>query len=485
MNRRAVTAAVVLLGGLWRLWLAGQYAGWEESDYGNLAMVRGVLDGHFLHYDMNHMPGYYALGAAALALVGDTVIAAKGVSLVGGLIALGLAVHLTGRLAGTGAALLAGLLLVIQPEFALYAASSLREPVYAAAVLGCLMALHRESLPLASLLAGMAFLVRFDGALVLTPLLVLHATGQGPRGRRLVGALVPLALIIASWSLYCRIDHGTFLFWSHAVSVNVETGLGAEAPDRLAWTWAGARVAGGLLLGMLPDRIGWGIWAGLLVAVSLVPWRRHGLRRTWTALGVAMLGVWAGIGFVGQHDPAHNLYWKWLCPIVPVVVPLGVLGLLEVTAALGRRLRGALVALALIQAAVGSLTETHRQWALSEAWYRPQLQLAQWIEAEVPASVPLVLDNIPACWINRRHHERAMTSWFDVPTPPGDEQAFAAWLAQERIGYVLWFVEPWTEAPLIAPFLAHGDWAAGDVRLTVLRREDGYGWIFFKVEPRP
>ena len=66
----------LFVGGLiaaaaWRLRLSGRFAGWEESDYGNLAMIQGVLDGGFLHYDMNHMPGYYALGATSEETLGS------------------------------------------------------------------------------------------------------------------------------------------------------------------------------------------------------------------------------------------------------------------------------------------------------------------------------------------------------------------------------------------------------------------------------
>jgi len=478
-------ALVLALALAWRLLLMGRYYGWEESDYGNLAMVRGVLDGHFLHYDMNHMPGYYALGAALLAVVGDTVVAARGVTLLGGLVSVGLAMWLAERLAGRTAALLAGLLLVVQPELALYSTSSLREPVYAAFVLGMLAALSRERLVLAGTLAGAAFLVRFDAALVLGPILALHALGRAPRPRRLVGALVPLCLTILAWSAYCAVDHGTPWFWQHAVDVNVETGLGAEATGRGEWVLDGLRVAGTLGAWLLPWRIGWGTWLGLLLGLALAPWRSHGLGRTWAALALAMTGFWLGIGFSAQHSPDHNLYWKWLCPVVPVIVPLGVAGLLRVGSRLRPGLAAALVGLALVQAGASNLKETRRQLQRSEAWYGPQLRLAQWIEATVPEDVPMLLDNIPACWIGRRDNERPLTSWFDVPAPPDDPDAFAAWVAQAHLRYVMWFREDWTQAPVVAPFLAAGGtWSRGSVRLVETGREDGYGWIFFEVQER-
>jgi len=96
---------------------------------------------------------------------------------------------------------------------------------------------------------------------------------------------------------------------------------------------------------------------------------------------------------------------------------------------------------------------------------------------------PLVLDNIPACWIRRRPTERKMTSWFDVPVRPGDASGLGEWLDAEDIGWVLWFRESWTQAPRIAPFLADGGrWHAGGVTLVETEREDEYGWILFRVD---
>ncbi len=461
----------------------GRYYGWEESDYGNLAMVRGVLDGHFLHYDMNHMPGYYGLSAVVLSVVGDAVLAARAVSLAGGLVALLLAVALARRLSGGLAAAVVALLLVFQPEFALYAATSLREPLYAAYVLGCLLLLGRERLVLAGVVAGAAFLVRFDAAAILGLVMTVHALGRGPRLRRLLAVLAPLALTIATWSTYTWLDHGTPLFWQHAVSVNVETGLGAEAEGRLQWVGNGLSVVAALFARLLPSRIGWGPWLGLLATPLWVPWRRHGLARTSALLAAVMVGFWLSIGFVGQHSPDHNLYWKWLCPVVPVAVPVAVAGLQWLLGALPPRVGRVLLGLAIVQALFAGLLETRRQVERSAAWYGPQLHLAQWIEAEVPDDVPLLVDNIPACWIDRRPHERSLTSWFDVPVSPADPAAFAAWLHREGIGWVLWFREDWTQAPVVAPFLARGgDWSAGDVHLHEVAREDGYGWILFSVE---
>lgn len=502
--RNLPVAVAVSVAAVWRLWLMGRYAGWEESDYGNLAMIQGVVEGGFRHFDMNHMPGYYAVSALVHLLVEDAVIAGRSVSLLGGLIALGLATRIAMRLGGARCGWLVGILLAVQPEFALYSSSSLREPLAAAFVLGCVSLLISERMIWAGVFAGLAFLVRFDLALVLTPVMVLHAFGRPKWGTRMLHGLLPMALAVLAWSVYCRVDHGTFVFWSHSVSVNLETGLGAEAEAPGQWWANGLSVSGGLLGWILPWRIGWGVWLGLIaglwvflrgvtriafgdVSGRVEEFRRlHGVRRTITWTCLLMLGLWAGIGFVGQHSPSHNLYWKWLCPIIPVLMPVAVLGMLELmergTRVMGVSAARVLVGVLICQAMGSNLNETERQRELSESWYRPQLTLAQRIEAEIDPSVPMILDNIPACWVRRKATERPMTSWFDVPVKSGDGIGFSTWITNEQIQWVLWFREDWTQAPRIAPFLADGGtWEMGAVTLIEREREDGYGWIWFEV----
>ncbi len=480
----------VVLGAMWRLWLSGRYAGWEESDYGNLAMIQGVVDGGFLHFDMNHMPGYYALAAVVHSVVNDAVLAGRSVSLVAGVVALGLATSLAVRIGGPRAGWVAGLLLVIQPEFSLYASSSLREPVAAAWLMGCLTLLGRERLALAGLCAAGAFLVRFDSALVTLPLMVAHAAGaQGGFGR-MARAVAPLVVTVLLWSIYCHFEHGTFAFWSHSVAVNIETGLGADAEGTETWFANGSRVVVGLIGWLLPWRIGWWVWAGLGVVALAAARTPHGELRTASLMGVLMVGLWGGIGFVGQHEPNHNLYWKWLCPVIPVVIPLGVVGAWRLSDRIGRW-AGAqaallIMGLGVVQAAASNLKEAERQRARSEAWYRPQLELAQWVEREVAEEVTLLLDNIPACWIRRRPNNRRMVSWFDVPVPANSPELFAAWIEREAVKWVLWFREDWTQAPGIAPFLeSGGTWSEGAIRLVETSREDGYGWILYEVKGPP
>ncbi|MCP4809736.1 MAG: hypothetical protein GY913_24945 [Proteobacteria bacterium] len=486
-RRTLLVVALLISAGAWRLALGTRYFGWEESDYGNLAMVRGVLESGFTHFDMNHLPMYYGLSAAVMGVVGDAVVASRAVSLVAGMLTVALTVVLADRLAGRQVAWIAGLVCVVQPELALYSASSLREPVYAAAVMGCLVALTRERLAIASAVAAVAFLTRMDAAFTLVPVLALHAMGRPGRVRRLAAALGPIALGILAWSVYCELVHGTWQFWGHSVSVNIETGGSELEVGESSWLTGGFKVALALLVQVLPSRLGWALAIGAVVAMLSLPWRRHDARRTVGVAALALLGFWLAIGFTAQHEPGHNLYWKWLHGVLPPLIVLGALGLVRLLDQV-RQIAGWPFAALLGVAAVGQtswafLQETRRQVELSEELYKPQLELAQWIESEIDESVPLLVDNIPGCWIDRRDHGRELHTWYDVPVEPGSRGEFADWLRENHIGYVLWFAEEWTQAPIVAPWLsevkAHH---LGSVVLVPLREEPSYGWVFYRVE---
>ena len=329
MPRWVVVACLVCLGLLWRLWLSTEFYGWEESDYGNLAMVWGVLESGFTQHELDHMPLYYVFCALVMAVVGDSVIAAGLVSMLAGVVAMGLSIGLADRVFGRRVAIFSGLLMIVQPEFALYSASFLREPLYAAFIMWMLWELVSDR-PLRAGLAAMAgFLVRFDGGLSLGFVLLGWVCLNRREWRRRVLSLVPLVLGILGWAMYYHSIEGTWAFWSHAAQTNVNTGLGEEATSRFGWWARGGAVSFALLTELLPSRIGWGIAIGAGFVVLAQARKRTESERLWVLTAVALVGCWAGIGFVAQHDANHNLYWKWLCPFVPVVIPVGVLQVLR------------------------------------------------------------------------------------------------------------------------------------------------------------
>jgi len=480
-RRGLLLVGLVLLSALLRAALMGPYYGWEESDYGNLAMVRGVLESGFTHFDMSHLPLYYGVSAAVMAVTGDAVIAAVGVSFVCGLLTVALSVVLADRIGGQTLGWVVGLIVALQPELALYSASSLREPLYGALVLSSLLALTRERLAWASLFAGLAFLTRMDAVLILGPVLAVHALGRPNRGQRLLRALLPLFLLVACWSLYCWQMYETWQFWGHATAVNLETG----GQDKTLLSGLG--VVLGLLGQTLSGHVGWGLVFGFPLGLMLVPWKGHSAHRSLALAAVLLLGFWLGIGLSAQHAPTHNLYWKWLYGVLPPFILISVMGLAGLVPRL-KRMGGkpALVAglcLTMGQGAWAMLGEMHRQVKLSQALYKPQLELARWLESNTPPQGHLLVDNIPGVWLNRRAHERELTSWFDVPVSPGNRVEMAIWLVGEEVSHVLWFREDWTQAPRVAPYLAspvvHD---LGFVRLVPLQQESGYGWIFYRVD---
>lgn len=483
-RRGLLLVGLVLLAALLRLALMGPYYGWEESDYGNLAMVRGVLESGFRHYDMSHLPLYYGVSAGVMAVTGDAVLAAVGVSFVCGLLTVALSVVLADRVGGQTLGWVVGLIVLVQPELALYSASSLREPLYAALVLGALLALTRERLAWASAMAGLAFLTRMDALLILGPVLLVHALGRRDRVLRVLRALGPLLLMAVAWSAYCWQVHGTWQFWAHATAVNLETG----GQDK--GLLSGLGVVASLLFRTLPAHGGWALLLGFPLGLAAVPWRQHGPLRTLALAALLLLGFWLGVGFSAQHAHTHNLYWKWLYGVWPPFIVISVMGLATLAPRLRKIGGGPVVVLglclALGQGAWAMLTEMGRQVALSQRLYKPQLELARWMEQEVDPQAHLLVDNIPGVWLDRRSHERTLTSWFDVPVAHNDRAGMASWLKQEQVQYVLWFQEDWTQAPKIAPYLAspvvHD---LGLVRLVPLQQEPGYGWVFYRVDPLP
>ena len=113
--------AVLALG--YRLALSQVYFGWEESDYGNLAMIKGVVDHGFGQYDMNHLPMYYFLSAVVMSVVGDAQTAGLVVSMGSGVLTVVLGVMLAQQLALKGGHVEG--LFGVPTEPALYSSSTL------------------------------------------------------------------------------------------------------------------------------------------------------------------------------------------------------------------------------------------------------------------------------------------------------------------------------------------------------------------------
>ena len=463
-----------LLGIGWRSYLSTIYYGWEESDYGNIAMVYGVWESGFRHYDMNHMPGYYFFSALWLFILDDSIIAAKLTAGIGGALSLlGTGVVLR-RLVGTKAASFALLFLLIQPEYSLYSASSLREPLYSAFLIWGFWALLARRPLLFSMLCIGAFSVRFEAPLFLIPIGLFGLTGRRQRGI----FLLSFGMGIGLWMLYCYVEYETIAFWSHASSVNIETGLG-EQGEKSFWEWfrSGIGVVWGLSTDILPSRVGWGSVIGFV----LCPWIWKDSRKIMLLwwLSFLILGVWLGIAFVAQHEVGHNLYWKWLYPVVPFFLLSSSVSLWRLTSQYS--LQRWILGIILCHTWWIQGVETRRQLRLSAQLYRPQLELASWIEENRPSDDSLILDNIPACWINRRPHELTLHSWFDLPVFSHPDELID-WAEENRVEWILFFQEEWTQAPAKAQFLVNGGNLEGTRGRLIERQVDyHYGWRWYQV----
>ena len=341
-----------------RLWLTQYYYGWEESDYGNLAMIYGVWESGFTHYDMNHMPGYYFFSALFYGVFQDSIFAGKVVSLLSGIVVLISAMLIVRQVSNERYGFLVGLFLLIQPEIMLYSTSALREPLYAMFVLGAVLGMMRHSPLLFGVCGFLAFTVRFEAPLFLFPM----GWFVFPNWRQRTKALIPVILGIIAWMIYCWLNYETWAFWSHAAAVNVETGLGQEASRNFEWVWNGLVVIVGLMTSVLPNHVGWFVILGWI----LTPLQWSGSKRVmqlwiWSCL---MVVVWLAIAFVAQHEVGHNLYWKWMLPFIPFIA---------MTSALtwGRWLPNWAIVIGVMYTGIIQGSEAHRQFQLSKSLFEP------------------------------------------------------------------------------------------------------------------
>lgn len=487
---------MLVFAALVRSWIAPRYYGWEEGDYGNVMMVREVLDSGFTWFRPSHMPGWYGLAALARLLWDEPRASALAVTLLFSVVSVGAGTWLGRRLAGPGAGWLVGSWLALQPEMALYGASTLRSPVYTSLGLLGLVLLLRGRRDGGFVLTAAAFLTRMEAFFVFfAPAVWAWARERGAGLRSLGLPLAILAGVVVGWQVYITVGHGeTGPFWSGPMGQN-QTGHDSRAQ----WIQTGLASAWWLLTWTLPRKVGW-ICLVLAAIGGVAVLRGQGRPGARAVLGYAVftLGFWLAEGFLAHHDPNHNLYWVWLLPAVPPLVLLAGIGwswIDDRLVGVPGVLRVAALALAVAAALPSFAHEGRYQMQRSEAWYRPQLELSHWLEVNARPDAGMVLGSIPEVWIQRKPHQFRVSAWWFVPQrlkhePP---DRFGAFLVDQRIDYVMWFAEEWTEAPAIAPYLADGaPLTVGPARLVPVDREDGYGWILYVVErpgesppPRP
>lgn len=482
---------VCAVAALWRAWLATSFYGWEEGDYGNLMMVREVLDSRFTWFRTAHMPGWYVLGAAARAVLPYPRLAPLLVTVGFSLLNVGLAVLLTRRLAGARAGWLVGFWMAFQPEMALYGASTLRSPVYTSLSFLGLTLLLAGSRDRGFGAIALGFLTRMEGFFAFfAPALWSWARDLG-RGRR--GVVVPLAIllgVVASWQVYITALHGEGLFVLGPLGINLDDVAEASPEGTFEagrWLREGMATAWALASWLLPRKVG---WAWLLLAGlgthAAVRGRAAPGSRSVVVFAAFAAAFWLGEGLLSHHEPNHNLYWVWMMPVLPFLAVLGGLGWATLDQALRQRPRAAVAAwCAILLATVPVFAqETSYQHDRSARWYRPQLDLSRWMEDELPPGTGVLVSSIPEVWLKRVDSPLVVHSWWLLPgwLDGSDPAGFGRYLDEQAIDYVLWFSEGWTDSNRIAPWLREGKpLYAGPVALSPVDREDGYGWILYVV----
>ena len=483
-SSRRFALAALCLGGvalLWRWRLTSLYFGSEEEDYGNLGLILGTLQSGFRYVETEHMPLFTTLAAAVTAVVGDAEQGGEIVALASGTAIVVLTLAIGWRWLSPPAGIVAAVVLLAQPELALYSATPLRITTYVALVLLAVLALGERRPVLSAVALSLAFLTRFDLAFSILPaavLLALWRTRQGePRARTWAPILVAAGTVLL-WAAWYNTELGTWRFWGGVAERN-----------------EGGEIAlitlGSFVLRIVPAHVGHAVVLASAFGASLMLRGRAaepGAAR-WLFLAGGSILLLLGITvLLSSYDWNHNLYWKWMTASVPFLA----LGAAHAAVEGGRLLwaRGtpARVAAALLAvAAVGETAATHleqsrAQLARSDQWYGTQVRLVHWIEAEFPDDVGVLTDLIPATYLSRRSSPRRVSLWRQSELPPGDEAAFAAFVREERISLVFWFREEWVGAARRAPWLAEpSPRMVGGVRLLPVAAEDGYGFVAWQV----
>jgi len=489
IRARSTLLSLLLVALLWRVFLALRFYGWEEDDYGNIARSLSVANGGDL--SVSHLPLYYLVNAALIRVFGHADIVCVGVSMACGLLAMGLAMDLARRAGGAKAELVVGLILLVQAEFALYSATSLREPMYAALGLLGIWLLLKKRPVLAGAAMAATLLVRADAVIAFWPGFLLLAFPRRRYDMRgFIGGVACLVAVVVGWSLWSKPLTGSYLFFAPQLDANLTFGGRDGELPLLDFVIRGAKISLGLLTVVLPSKVGWPLLIGALWSVVLVVSRQMWGRPVIfaTIFFVLSMVFWLGSGFAFQHGLEHNLYWKWLYVTVPLLTISATFGLLDLADRIGAQrawLRWGLIGGSLAWFAVCAASDTLFQIRRADELYRPQIELARWIEDTVPAKTAIIIDLVPSNHLNRRKHDFKLLSWYDIDEqfPTGTRDEFDRILEIEQVEYVMWFKEGWTMAPLVAPFLdepvvvellTH--------RLTPMQWNDAYGWSWWKVE---
>ena len=520
---------VIALG--WRVHLSGIYYGWEEGDYGNVMMVREVLDSGFTWFRTSHMPGWYSLAAVLRAMSDDARASALAMTLFFSLLNVGVGTLLARKLLGNGAAWLVGLWLALQPEMALYGSSTQRSPNFTSmAFLGMAFLIWGQQRSGFAATAA-AFLVRMEGFFTLYLPALWSWTRDRGEGFRWTSLLLPVSIlsgVVLGWQAYITQVHGEGFFVLGPLGINLSGESDGEAFEVGSWLVSGLAIIWDLLRWTLPRKLG-GAWIILTLLGTVALARRIGRPGSRVLLVYAGFGLsfWLGEALLAQHhvnpqaeliepcgilDPEHNLYWVWLLHAIPFLALVAGAGWTFVERRMTHLpsfVRNAVLAGVILSALPSFLNETTLQIERSARWYRPQLDLSTWLETETPPGTGILTSSIPEVWLKRSDLKpeascdpdgdgrtycwrrtdtgQRVYSWWTLPTSRGEmvpsevvagseeaesfprEEDFLLFLQREEIRYLIFFEEEWTDARRFASFLESGtDVQQGGMNFTML-----------------
>lgn len=366
--------AVVLAGSLAHQWIFSTLA---EDAYISLRYSAQLLAGNGLVFNPGErVEGYsnflWVLLVAAGGLVHDNLVdVARALGVLSCLVSVGLTAVLVRRVAGSAwAGVAAAALVATAGPVAAYGPSGLETPLFAALMLGALLAVHLGRPVVAGLLLAAATMTRPDGAVV--ALVVLGWLAVRGRWRPAVWPLLAAAVPGVVWMVWRLAYYGHLL--PNPVAAKSGMNLGWQIESGLDYAAGFAAASWPLLL-----------LAATGAVVALLRPSTPQMRPT-VALLAALAVVYGGF-FVyvgGDWMPAFRFY----APLVPLLAALAGLGLAALRGTLARTTAAALVAAACIASVAAAVTH------------------------------PMMLDRV-RLWEQQVHELANIGAWLDRTLPPG------------------------------------------------------------------
>jgi hypothetical protein len=310
--------------------LAGAFDHWDAAIYRNIAEY-GYFSPHSTAHSVAFFPGYPLVLAAAHLVLRNWVLSELAVSAVAGCFA----VVSLGRLAGSRRAVL---YLLAMPA-AVFLMVGYTESLFLALAVPAWRAGSRGRYFHAALLAGLAGLVRADGAFLAAALAVMAAAG--PRGRRLrdVGTACLGLAGPAAYEAYLRLATGSWDTWRKAMQAGWDLHLVTPAQAfRCTWSaafghgypawWAGemqlelvsfAVIALAALAFLLARRWPEAVYCGLAaVCLGTQTWYTTSMRTL-----LVLFPVWVALSGLEARRPwVRHLYLSACVPLAAVVALL-------------------------------------------------------------------------------------------------------------------------------------------------------------------